>query len=661
VPLVDTATELNPLGEFTIGEIVAMCLSKTGLALPIRVACNIKNAGFTDDISVPNTNDQHFFSLNYLHAKTWEDTPGVSIDCYSVLQKLFYPGVFIFQRHGYWWLVRRNEIELGHDLYVTEFDSAGRFLENLGALSFDNSIGKDDPFTICFSGAATEVTQERGINILEIEGPYDYPRELPTNNDFERGVASPADDGTFDEDGDGTPEAYQAFVPDNWIMIEGGPFNYSAPSSRALVRKFFVDDHEKKRFLVITPRSVFENNSVSDINYLRSDPMPMHRMDKFTAGIDVRLETNFSGATTRKLMRFVLHGTDGSIWILGWEDFFNDQSRPKWYDTSLWTVNTAAGERVFSSGTLVETEWNNYENIAPPLPVDGDLYVWLHNFRQTNAAGDNISIFYSSLQFEYIPYINGSYRKYSAQQQKITNAVANYKERRQLTTNVSNFPKFLIKGTLITPLGFNLIVADVPAEFVNGSSFTLSGFMLPYFRPGMRISITGTSLNNHVLTRVLGASYDSGPDETTVTIDTGTFLESAAETTLQYLTFQLAENYYDAALYPAGPPTDEDEKPHSALQIFDVWNRLKTEMKVLQAQMHGIDASALDSELHPNLPAVVHRWTVADITPSTTGRVFELLTFRMDLRTCSWSGVLREADNSGRLKQYTGRVFKYLE
>jgi hypothetical protein len=92
-----------------------------------------------------------------------------------------------------------------------------------------------------------------------------------------------------------------------------------------------------------------------------------------------------------------------------------------------------------------------------------------------------------------------------------------------------------------------------------------------------------------------------------------------------------------------------------------VWNRLKTEMKVLQAQMHGIDASALDSELHPNLPAVVHRWTVADITPSTTGRVFELLTFRMDLRTCSWSGVLREADNSGRLKQYTGRVFKYLE
>jgi hypothetical protein len=26
-------------------------------------------------------------------------------------------------------------------------------------------------------------------------------------------------------------------------MIEGGPFNYSAPSSRALVRKFFVDDH----------------------------------------------------------------------------------------------------------------------------------------------------------------------------------------------------------------------------------------------------------------------------------------------------------------------------------------------------------------------------------------------------------------------------------
>jgi hypothetical protein len=58
------------------------------------------------------------------------------------------------------------------------------------------------------------------------------------------------------------------------------------------------------------------------------------------------------------------------------------------------------------------------------------------------------NVFFSNLQFEYIPFINGSYQKYSGQYWKVSQT-GEYKAVREQEVYVSDSPRRLFKGAMI--------------------------------------------------------------------------------------------------------------------------------------------------------------------------------------------------------------------
>lgn len=99
IPFVDFDGN-NPVGEYTLAELLAMALYRTGTPLQMNVAFNIKKSGAITDIRIPGSGSQHFFSTVYLNAKTFEDEIGTCISCYDVIKYILGDEAHVFQRNG---------------------------------------------------------------------------------------------------------------------------------------------------------------------------------------------------------------------------------------------------------------------------------------------------------------------------------------------------------------------------------------------------------------------------------------------------------------------------------------------------------------------------------------------------------------------------------
>lgn len=115
----------------------------------------------------------------------------------------------------------------------------------------------------------------------------------------------------------------------------------------------------------------------------------------------------------------------------------------------------------------------------------------------------------------------------------------------------------------------------------------------------------------------------------------------------------LTSVFYPAAKYAlTGTPDPSQVKPYGWHQAFAVWNQYRTGIRVFTGSLQG---------LGDDWPDLLHRFTLTDSNPNTTGRYFLLISFQQDFRTSSWRATFIECYNEDTGRTYDDpHEFKYL-
>jgi hypothetical protein len=497
----------NPSGHKRIAEIVAMILRPTGLRLPINVISNLRDdksffsgmASFdaaTNTILLPYNRDNFWrigstynfknsvnnngnqpvtnvvhvvgvstritvvgplinelnvavIATNITNPGQWwdrvvlnmllfEKEVGQCVDPYTALEMLLKEDAFITQEKGEWWVKRIDEYDYQPD-YVVRFDENGNFIEEQPGIFYVKNIGKANSMRLVRK--LTTDGLNRPNKFIKLTYRYNNPRELPCNVEFVRGdqiaVISPTE---------------KRFTVECWTLKRGIPIIPAVPTSSMYIRRIYnADGYELERYLVLTPQ-VKAFWSPNNYVYAESEEIPMNVKDKFTVSVDWKIPAGITGFTNYyPLLRVILKGDDGSAWILGNKEFnpsTYNQDDYQWYNTANWTMNMSAGTQPINWTLLTnETEWQSLSWAAPPIPVGGKIYFWLHELNNTNQPADDKDIHYANLNFSYSPFIGGTYQKFTGHYNKVTQA-GTYNAAVDEEVSIDNAPTRIAKGTL---------------------------------------------------------------------------------------------------------------------------------------------------------------------------------------------------------------------
>lgn len=392
----------------------------------------------------------HLYDVVFLDAKTFEKEIGECEDCFTVIEKIIGRDAFLVQYNGKWVIMRPDDFD-GNDHYIADFQTDGTW----------NGIYTQQLVTTDF-GRGEDRHWVNALQLVEYERPYKFakhtykfeqPLEVPCNVDFDRGdvitVVSP------------TETHYEVSC---WTLRRGRPGAYSSTTISPYITKIFDELGNIVEKYVYIPNA----SSASTWEYLESEAIPVLENDKFNLSFSWRLASTTGLAY--KYIHFahvVLFGYDGSYWFLGGEFSADDPSfepgvsKAKWYNTSNFTANTAAGEIGIDFGLIDELEWQSFTWEAPQVPVDGDIYIWLHNFKQDSSSDYDKDIEYNDIRFEYFPTINGSYIRYIGEYSKSDRLDDGYSANVDEELYISDGPKPILKGAMFVNRGSRYQIQQV--------------------------------------------------------------------------------------------------------------------------------------------------------------------------------------------------------
>jgi hypothetical protein len=628
-----TFEDATPRGYYRIADYISWCLRKTGQQLPLNVVYNIREA---------NHPDSHLFDVMYLWSKTFEEEIGTCEDCYSVLEKILGEGAFLTQRGGEWWIVRVDDLGDETDTYITTFNSDGT-VNTTTIEAYQKTIGYAE--AIFFSGEATNVTTTRPYKFVRETYRFEFPREIIDNIDFSRSETTYFSEETFIDPLDGLEKIRRKYTLEDWRLLQNSSGVQS--DTQAYVERIFEGqtDQEKERYVVI------EHTAAGGYYYIQSNPIPVQARDKFNLSVDARYKADLtasSGEYTHFTIQVRLYADDGTYWTL--DTTVNQPApphppiKPVWKQTNaaFTTNNGYVYQYGYNSDDL--SQWTSSSVEATPIPKDGRLVIQLLHTHDSSEQDRH----FSNLSFEYIPYINGSYQKYSALSYKALRST-DFQAKRQEDVKLSDGLKKLFKGAL---LGFNKqLLFQATASFGSFGSAGLITFLganvTTYFSSGDTISVRGTTLNNRLFNVV--SVFFNGSDSAVVTREVPT-AESSVFATFERASAYLASEFFNYQKVQS--PTDGDIHSFQWFQTFDVWNQYRNVTRRLEATCQGLTSSQVDSNGKADLPHLIYRYTLTDQSNHTSLKTFMLLTFEWDMYTCEWTGTLAEVYNQGVGKFY---------
>lgn len=473
VPLTDF-DGVVPTNENAIMSYIAWALAKTGLRLPIFVAMNIREAAQVA-LSADTTGEGHFHKSMFLDAKTFEDDIGMLESAFDVLDKIFRYNTRCFQRSASWWIVRPDEFEQRDDLYLFEFDHTGAFVANHGLVPLSKSIYKGDADgsnegDIFFSEEQTNVQAEQARKMVKLTYNLEFPLEIPCNVNYDRGAEN--------TDPDVELEGYTAYFLECWEERKLWGADLTTADFKASIQKKYTEfGDEEERFIMLTqPASATVGNN----NYIRSQPIPINATDKFRFTFDAAAVDDTGGDGTMTVCMMILYGVDGEVYILQPEDVGVSWDNTLGEIQTSWKVTNEEID-LFRSGLQWaifddadhpnKTEWTSFIIKGAPVPVSGNLYIHLFAANQFVDAFDTFRIKYQALNFEYHPYIGGTYNRYDARYSKVTQSLR-YKQVLDEEVYISDSPKNIFKGALLKegPSGTEF-PHDLATQFYNAAVF----------------------------------------------------------------------------------------------------------------------------------------------------------------------------------------------
>lgn len=538
----------NPSGHYTIAKYIAFCLRKTGLSLKINVISNLREE---------HDQTQTWFNTVYMWARTFEDTIGTSLKCYTVLEQILKKHGVLWQRNGEWWIRWVDEWDQ-HPVYITQFNEYGEVISVLDATTYDKEIKRGN--AIYFIGRSTNVTLQGQHKHAKLNYSYRYPQEMICNIDFSRG--------TYVSDISATAKKYAL---ECWTLKSGAP-PFSANNNEAyLVKEFNTVGYEVNRYVEIT----FPNYVGGNASFLESEGMNVDYLSKFSFGYEFRWSDNYtsgSGTINAITCSVRLDADDGTVYFLD-EDGY-------WYlSDATWSTNYKLLILDWDRDAINETDWRpvSWPAEITPVPKAGKLHFMIHWENHEEFEGINLNV--KNFTFEYYPYIDGTYRQLSGQYFKVSQA-GDFNEVTEDEVYISDAPSRLMKGALL---------------------------------------------------------YKDGT------------------------VYKLAGRFFNAAVFPAGPPDESYLHPFNYIQGFAVFNQVKQITRLFRFTAQGLDAASLDDFDKCDMPELVHSYKLLDNSPHTLQKDFMLLSFDANTYAESWNGVLKEVYNRATGKIYTDSwEFKYI-
>lgn len=632
IPLTNSDGSI-PRGKYRIIDILSKCLAKTGLSLDFRIAFNIKLGANVTDISTTGATAEHFFDTEYLDIKTFEDEIGTLLNCYEIITRILGHEACLFQMKGQWWIMRIDEVEdLNRGLYVTSFN--GTTFTKLGQIHFDKVINKSA--SIKFSNEATRVRIVRPKKSVRLNYNFSPPSETPTNSSFKYGDFISAS---------GSTKKYEI---DSWTVRQGiGSASAAANCLAYIERKFSANGQEEERYAVVTWPT-----APSALNYIECEGIPVAIKDKFSFSVDFAWFNNPSGGSyDQDVMTIRLEGDDNTYWTLG-ED-------SKWYQsTSTWSTNFQLIKQSWTFGDIDETQYRTRSIDAEPCPTSGNVVIMLYALNQQGTtSADNSDIKFANISFDYIPFINGSYQNFDGQYH-ITTQTGNYKAKIEDEVYISDSPRKQYKGALLQVDHYDTVYSGT-VGFLAGNSFSLSGVWDYYFKKGDILKITG-SVNNNQTTRVVKTIYHIITSSTEIVVEGTTVFESHTAL-IERPFFVLSNQFYNAAVFPSGPPNSDYIHTYGEIQLFDVWNQYKNEMRLLEYTCQGIDLDLLDADSLPDTAHLINKYSGTDGSHHLDNKFFIKLSFNQNQDNAEDSGVMREVFDTTKSKDYSNHDFKFIE
>lgn len=359
-----------------------------------------------------------------------------------------------------------------------------------------------------------------------------------------------------------------------WQMV--GLFGY-AVSSQAFIRRRFEYGYEKERYLVITPSAV----DGGSVQVAQAEAIDVKAKDKATVSVDFRRPNNIGageGNVSYRIMYIWLVDANGEYWH--WTNLHGSGTDPRWIGP-----NVSQGNFPFTQSWVLddvdEREWQTFSTDIAPFPATGKLYMGLMQQNWFTNFNDNYDAHYSNFNFEYTSYTNGSYRQYNGHYFKLTQAA-----------NADKYVPVREK---------DVFIGDAPDSKLKGAMFVKNDTAYP-----------------------------------------------------------LAGRFYDGALHTGDVPATA-LKPYGEILAYDVFNQYNREFRTFRASLFGLTTDVIDAQGRIDLPGNIHRYQFGDVSQHTANKRFQLLGFEQSIKAHKWTGNFKEVHDSTVEKVMSGIEFKYLE
>ena len=314
-----------------------------------------------------------------IDARTFEQTPGVFDDSYTVLEKINKAwNQTIFQYQGQWWIVRQEE------QFLPKTSNLIGFVSNSPVLGQRASINTRYMIEV---GAEEQVKPIMPEMLKTLNKPsketlvrYDWENfaQIVCNETFKYG--------TFVETTGTAPNETWKYTVTNWT-VQQGAIASSSPSTKLFQRQVkYVDNKLNDEYVMLE-----KDDSVPV--WARSCNVYVNELDSIDIGFQVSLKA--AGGTTIAALIFIvqLYGSDGTYWTLDDDGV--------WYQSnSVWSVNLKQWAQTWSTSANIGPDWYDQSVTGSVIPRSGYLnFLFINN----NNGSTRDKIYYRNLTVDILP------------------------------------------------------------------------------------------------------------------------------------------------------------------------------------------------------------------------------------------------------------------
>jgi hypothetical protein len=626
-------------GKFKIADYIAGCLVKTGLTKSLIVEMNVKESTQSTDYL------GHMYNTIYLDAQTFATGNREFEDCFTVLEKILGEYCELSQQKDEWYIRAIDEFDAQNSIQV-RFNANGTIASPLPEVEYNKLIGSDmSLYQMGFMNDDTQVSLQRPYKFTKHIFNFNLPNELPCNIEFNHGdfIAD-----LPNEVIDGVTYTAKSYTTECWDNLWSNTSTDDPQATGIYIKKLF--DNFGNQFA----HSLNLEANSPRFTFVMSEPIQVSAYDKFNLSLERRLSSDVtgSGPFIDLHVQVRLYGNDGTFWT---HDSGTSVDPAKAWVQCTSTFRT--NQKFFAIEGDVMNDMTEaiglFDGECAEIPTGGEIRILLY---RSSLYGNTRDTYFSNVRFEYMPWVNGTYGRYTGQEHMVEQD-GDYKASRNEEVFITDSPALVYKGALQKVVG-TTVIFDGEAIFSNGSYFQLDGNQTVNFRFGDMITISGTS-NNNIYTQITNVFYSTIGNVTVISVS-GTTVSENVNCTISRDLFGQPEGFYNAAVFPDGPPDSGYIKPYGQIQSEAVWNQFNRVFSIFEGTIDGLDTYVLDSLDRYDLPDLMHSYFLMDNHPATNNKKFKLLHFDQDPDLCEWNGVFIEVLDSTIPKVYTGHSFKYL-